>query len=606
MKQVAIDFETYYDDETSATTQGQVKYALSLPPGGVLLVALHNDEFEFIGDPSEFEWELLDGYEFIAHNAGFDQSIAEAWGYVKEGATWYDTADLCAYHGIPRSLKNAVKIQYGEQLDKGVRSKAKGKARKDFTRKEWDEFVKYGLDDARWCWYLWEDLKDAWPFEEREISRLTREMGRAGVPVNVEYITDAITSLSHELNNVENSIPWVGKPTGKKKKGVPEVMGVASKTGLKQECIKSRIPVPKSTAKDSPIWEAWVEKYKDKAPWCEVLNTHGSLNRQLNVYKSAYNRTIFEEGVMPYEKLYYGGHTGRWSGSGGLNMENLDRDPKFGFHLRNIFIAPNDYYMIRSDYSQVEPRFTFYRAGNDELLGLIRETGISIYEAFAKVVLGFRGNNLKKTNPNLYRLAKAMVLGGGYGAGGPAFQAAAKSLAGLDLSPKDAANAVATYRKNNPKVVMYWQECERKCAMAARELGYYETNQPVFWNRELISGRCLRYRDLRKSGMGWVAKLPSVKGVDGLRDTKIWGGILTENEMQALSRDILRDALLKMEKHDYLIPAFTVHDELVSFCPMDIPEEEGVREQERIMLDVPEWAREIPFALETEVSQHYE
>lgn len=81
---------------------------------------------------------------------------------------------------------------------------------------------------------------------------------------------------------------------------------------------------------------------------------------------------------------------------------------------------------------------------------------------------------------------------------------------------------------------------------------------------------------------------------------KTYGGLLTENVIQGLCRDVLRDAWINLDKHGYRV-LWSVHDELI----VELPEDADVGEAEQVMLDAPEWAQFIPLAVESQVSQHY-
>lgn len=125
---------------------------------------------------------------------------------------------------------------------------------------------------------------------------------------------------------------------------------------------------------------------------------------------------------------------------------------------------------------------------------------------------------------------------------------------------------------------------------------------------ELPSGRLLRYRDpfIKMAKTSWGEEKPSLRyytTVVGGRwaRTSTYGGKIVENITQAVARDVMADAMLKMRDSQY-IPLMTVHDELV--C--EVPTGEGdVDEFERLMCDIGPWAEGCPIAAEGDLMARY-
>lgn len=76
-----------------------------------------------------------------------------------------------------------------------------------------------------------------------------------------------------------------------------------------------------------------------------------------------------------------------------------------------------------------------------------------------------------------------------------------------------------------------------------------------------------------------------------------YGGHLTENVVQALSRDIMANALLLTERHPLYTPCLTVHDEIIA----EVPKGQGdIRDFERLICQLPSWADGFPIEAEGE------
>jgi len=88
-------------------------------------------------------------------------------------------------------------------------------------------------------------------------------------------------------------------------------------------------------------------------------------------------------------------------------------------------------------------------------------------------------------------------------------------------------------------------------------------------------------------------------------EKSIWGGTWIENIVQAISRDLMVDAMLNLEKAG-LNPIFSVHDEVVCVVTKkELKKGKNLELMEKILTTLPNWAAGLPVAAEGYVSSRY-
>ncbi len=577
----AIDFESYYDNDLSVSTMGAWHYARATD---IYLVSMASDTgLRFVGHPKDAPWDQVDGQNWIMHNAGFDLTLVEC--LIEKGvlppvkaAAVHDTADMTAYLGYPRSLKEASHHLLGVEISKDVRDKMKKKQWATMTPDFQEEVRKYALADAENTLNLWLRHGDKWPDKEKKISRLTREMTMRGVPVHSGKLRAAEEILERASRVTLGFLPWhPSRPA-------------LSLHAVRDECKKCGIWAPDSFAEKEAQAQKWEDEFADKFQWVKAMREHRKANKHLKTIKTMLTRTR-PDGRMGYDLKYFGATTGRDSGSGGWNAQNLPRDVVAGVNIRSLIEAPEGKTLVVCDLSQIEARCILFLARDFATLDVLR-TGVDVYEAHARATMGYKDPRpLKDVDKALRQLAKARVLGLGFGCGAKKFQLVAKMMAGLDISEDEAERIVADYRASNTKIVRLWRRFEQKL----------KDSEGTYLEVELPNLRTLIYREVK----GGFDSSGTVPRNGKMMRCKLYGGLLAENATQAFARDVFMDRVTALSDKGYEV-IMRVHDEAVCLVEADeATAEEARRDIETIMSTPPEWCKTLPMGAEATVMRYY-
>lgn len=594
MNTYAIDFETYYDKENSITTLGQWHYLRS-PASDIYMVAIHGPDVDYVGCPKKAPWSKIDGHKWVAHNYSFDGAVIERLreqGCVQaKPVAWDCTANLSVAVGAPRNLLGASRELLGRTIDKDPRDKMHSKKWSDVENTEFGkEVLQYAREDAKACLGIYQKFSaDMLPVES-ELSRHTIEMGWRGIQVDQDAVSAGIKALQKVTWESENSLPWIDETDGV----------VLSTKAFRRECAKAGIPWPTSLAENSEECALWEAQYGEKVPFVGIMRDWRKANSLLAKLKVMQNR-IKPDGTMGYGLKYMGAHTGRWSGDSKFNVQNLPRNEMFGVDLRGCIVPRPGKKFVICDLAQIEPRVLAWLSGNEGLLDAIRN-GYGIYEAAAKNMGLWDGpkGTLKKTDAPLYQLVKAMVLGLGYGAGAKKFALIAKMQYGIDMTETKSNMIVNDFRTRNQPILDLWRKLEGDFQRAKADK-QFEVGLP--------SGRVLTYRNIMsqwpdkqkydKSGKArkaaWTASVER-----GGPQIPFYGGKLCENLVQAVARDVMGAAVLRLEKAGCPV-VMHIHDEAV--CEVDNSVPAG--EIERLMSVCPEWLDGCPIGAEATDAVRY-
>lgn len=608
------------------------------------------------------------GATFVAHNAeGFDRPALERWGLPTEGPAgpvkWVDTAHRARQSGLPAGLDEIGRVLFGLGKD------TKGKKVLELSykpHKKTGEFVepdgaRMGLI-ARYCardvllmaaaWY-----DEGWGEEhpDDDVRRLHCEIDRRGVPADL-----ALADRLYRESLLQKDA-WLLK---------------AAKFGLDETTLRSSVALPKWLSNHGYAVEN-AQKGTLQRVLASIEDTHGhyeaittaiearlAFNRVTEGKALAALRKTCPDGRMRGVLVYWGAHTGRWSGRG-LQPQNLPAPVK-GFTqdaydvdtpaavaaieqatkkgvseeavlasmIRGILTAERGRVLLMIDYSQIEARVLLWLAGDKGGLQTFLEDK-DIYMATAAGMFGMTYEAISALGKkSLQRtVGKIATLALGYQGGPGALTAFAEgynfSFAENGLDPTDVVNRwrdanylIAGTRKGiwrtpEGNVVVtrrggLWREYQRAAIETVRGLGDQEVGRCRFTMKGphlhivLPSGRPLVYRNAThepwENNYGSTTKtlvFDSVRFGKVVREAT-YGGRLCENITQAVARDVMAYAMLRLAEEDFRT-LFTVHDEII----LSARSEDRLSRAEEIMTQNPPWAEGLPLAAEGETGFRY-
>jgi DNA polymerase bacteriophage-type len=330
---------------------------------------------------------------------------------------------------------------------------------------------------------------------------------------------------------------------------------------------------------------------------------------------------------------YHRASTGRWAGEG-FQPQNLKRPQEEDLesaiaavstgdykHVRGLYpralsllgdlgrsliIAAPGNVLIGADFSAIESRVLAWVASEQWKLDAYarydatREPRNEPYCVLACRMLHKPDGTFTPESPER-KIGKTADLACGYMGGADAIEKFAPGM--FNVAQRE--QIKSEWRAAHPHVVKYWYELDRAAWAAVKERGSIVQCGPVafrcsgaFLFLKLPSGRKLAYPTARNKLIdprrGTVLFADNAAG--GWRDCRdgrgAYGGTWIENTVQAIARDLLAEAMLRIEAAGYPI-VLTVHDEIVA----EVSEGFGSTDEfARLMTSRPAWALTLPIA----------
>ncbi|MEY5100240.1 MAG: hypothetical protein RJA36_2959, partial [Pseudomonadota bacterium] len=276
--------------------------------------------------------------------------------------------------------------------------------------------------------------------------------------------------------------------------------------------------------------------------------------------------------------------------------------------LRPSITAPAGRVFVNFDWSAIEARMLPWLSERGQAALDIFRRGEDLYIANARQMF-----NTQEVTPDLRQAAKVAVLACGFGGGAGALQAMARAY-GMKTDEQEAKRLVDLWRRANPWAPQMWQKAEGAYMRAMRNPGHEVTANRCTYMYDgthlwyaLPSGRVLCYPFARFDEDGGVsyakaAWKPAADAKEWPR-ARLWLGVAVENITQAAAHDVLRLALRRLDDEGIEAVAHT-HDEILVEC--DEADAEQVSERmKQIMCESPEWASDLPLAVDGSISRRY-
>lgn len=653
MKDILVDIETY--SEVDIKTCGLYRYATD-PSFEILLIAWATDDGSGFGETQccdlatgdPFPAELLEAFQsgtvrIIAHNASFERVCFSVHlqrhfpgQYLQPGAflspeNWLCTMVMAGSLTLPLALKDVGEVlKTAQQKDKeGERliklfsmpckpTKSNGYRTRNLPQHypaDWAKFKGYCIQDVNTEIDIYKRLK-RFPMPDREWHhyRVNERVNDRGVKIDTELVqqaiacdlmlSDAMTKKAYELTGLENpnSVSqlksWLderGIPMDSLgKKDVAQMIGELDKNGVDEEAmdmLKLRLQMAKSS----------VKKYQ------------------------AAERCVCPDGRARGLFQFYGAsRTGRYSGRN-IQLQNLPQNHistleqarelvKMGCFdmvesiygntpdvlsqlIRTMLVPKEGCEFIVADFSAIEARVLAWEAEEQWVLDAF-QNGEDLYCATASQM--FHVPVVKHgVNGELRQKGKIATLACGYGGSSGAL--ISMGALQMGLKEEELPEIIDSWREANPKIVQYWWDVEEAAMTAYKTKKRSEVGKIAFafWSgilwMVLPSGRRLAYLKPRKQPNRFGRMSLTYAGVGQNHKwsrQETYSGRLVENATQAIARDILAEAMARMEDYGLNIVGH-VHDEVIIEAPIG---KYTVDEVCKLMAIKPDWCEGLPLS----------
>lgn len=596
----------------------------------------------------------------VAHNANFERVCLKEYGFDIPAERFFCTANMSLYCGLPASLGQVSEILdlKDKKLGTGkdwIRyfsipckpTATNGRRGRNFPYhnpegwEEFKEYLKYDVLSEREIFNKLSVFK--FPELEQKIYAADQRINDYGIQADTDFARSAEQMAEQNKRSLENKA--LSKYGIGSMRSVPQMKEfIRVRTGLIVESLN------KSVISDliDDIKKADGIPEESKREVLEVLEMRNEINKTSNAKYTAILSCVGRGKRIRGLFRYYGANrTGRWAGRlvqlqnlPQNHIEDLDTPRRIikeehdiglirllygkpthvlSQLIRTAFVAPDGYTLCVADFSAIEARVIAWVAQEKWRLDLFKDPKSDIYCASASKMFGVpvhKGDELRQRG-------KVAELALGYGGGVNALTTMDTKKA---LTEEEKPEILYKWRGANPNIVSLWKRleiCAKTCISTRREQTFeIDKNARLIFRYEhgamtieLPSGRKLFYPSARLGSR-------TIKGANGDFDVQdisymgqdqttgkwvklhTYGGKLTENIIQAISRDLLANAIFRVFYLGYNI-VLHVHDEIAAEIPKDGCEEQTLQRMIDAMCTAPQWAANIPLRAAGYITDYY-
>lgn len=620
------DIETY---SSADLARGGVRKYTEAPDFDILLMSYAWDDepvrvwdFTADGPPPWLREALLDETVLkVAWNISFERTCFNRYfDLYTPPEQWRDAMTLAAMNGLPMSLEAAgAALRLTEQkLDTGKAlinyfckpcrpTKTNGGRTRNLPEHapdKWQQFITYCGRDTEVERTIYQRLIH-FPVTatERRVEWADARINERGVMIDRQLVASAIRmddAFKAEHMQEMQRLTGLENPNS-----LVQLKGWLATRGLTPETLDKKAV--------SELLDAAIDPTTRR-----VLRLRQLLGKSSTAKYTAMEEAVCNDGRIRGLLQYYGaGRTGRWAGRR-VQLQNLaqnhldqidlvrdivkhgdlegleliyDNVPDVLSQLiRTALIAKDGHTFLVADYHAIEAVCIAYLAGEGWRLNVFAGDG-KIYEASYAQAFGVPKESVKKGTPERQK-GKIMELALGYGGGPSALLAFGADKLGLE--PEQLQELVDRWRAASPKITAMWRACEKAAKAAIRCSGKaYRLKNGCAYLRDrdalrliLPSGRRLSYwgawLDEDSGSIRFMGQNQTTRKWERM---ETWGGRLVENIVQAYARDILAEAILRLEAAGFPV-VFSVHDE----CIVEAPEGTRWQDMAEIMGQPVSWA----------------